>query len=69
MMVMVGSQSVDRSEEEEADAKVTLGLRHCVKRFCLYLRKSGKLVMILRSGYHRQSILKISHGVLGRNNG
>lgn len=48
MMVMVGSQSVDRSEEEEADAKVTLGLRHCVKRFCLYLRKSGKLVMILR---------------------
>lgn len=43
MMVMVGSQSVDRSEEEEADAKVTLGLRHCVKRFCLYLRKSGKL--------------------------
>ena len=48
MMVMVGSQSVDRSEEEEADAKVTLGLRHCVKQFCLYLRKSGKLVMILR---------------------
>ena len=60
MMVIVGSQVVGRCEEE-AGAKITLGLRHCVKPFCLYPRKSGKLVMILGRDMTGLDVSKMIH--------
>ena len=64
MMVMVGSQAVDRCEEEEAGAKITLGLRHRVKPFCLYPRKSGKLVLILGRDITGLDVSKMIHTFL-----